>query len=321
MTVAVIGASGYLGRYVTDELLDRDRNVVAFDLDPSTQLREQADDSNALTVDRGDMTSFADITDVIIAHDVTEVIQLAYFGTPTTGLLHAAEEYPYQASNANVTGFNNIVEAARQLDIETVVSASSTVVYGPPSFYSGLDIETVDEESPTDPESLYGACKVHNEYVAGMYREQYGLDLACIRLPLIYGPQRYPGAQPFVVEMFEIAANGGELTLGGGDSTWDLLYERDVGPLFADVLKAGSYDHTAYNIVGHTVTVRELAALAEEHGDSAADIDVEGGDEAPLPAPLDDSRLREELGVEPAYDAERAVVDYLETLAKRADAA
>lgn len=321
MTVAVIGASGYLGRYVTDELLDRGRNVVAFDLNPSAELSDQMDNSNALTVDRGDMTSFADITDVITSHGVTEIVQLAYFGTPTTGLLHAAEEYPYQSSNANVTGFNNVVEASRQLDVETVVSASSTVVYGPPSFYSNLDIDTVDEESPTDPESLYGACKAHNEYIAGMYREQYSLDLACIRLPLIYGPRRYPGAQPFVVEMFETAARGGKLTLNGGDSTWDLLYERDVGPLFADVLKVGSYDHTVYNVVGHTVTVRELAALAEEHGDSAADIHVKGGDEAPLPAPLDDSRLREELCFEPAYDTERAVVDYLETLAERDDAA
>lgn len=314
MSVVVIGASGYLGRYVTAELLDRGREVVAFDLDPAAELRERAEEAASLSVVRGDMTSFADVADAITAHDADEVIQLAYYGTPTTGLLDAAEQEPYRASNANVTGFNNVAESARQLDVETVVSASSTVVYGPPSFYEALGVETVDEDSPTAPESLYGACKVLNEHVAEMYREGYGLDIACLRLPLVYGPQRYPGAQPFVVELFETAAAGGDITLDGGDSTWDLLYERDVGPLFADVLAAGSYDHTAYNVVGHTVTVRELAALAEEYGDPDADVDVRPGDDAPLPAPLDDSRLRSELGFEPGYDAESAVADYLETL-------
>lgn len=320
MTVAVIGASGYLGQYVTDELLDRDREVIAFDLEPSSELQDCAEQISSLVAVRGDMTTFADVSNAITAHNVTAIIQLAYFGTPTTGLLHAAEQYPYQASNANITGFNNVVEAARQLDVETVVCASSTVVYGPPEFYADLGIETIDEDSPTAPESLYGACKVHNEYIAGIYREQYDLDLACIRLPLIYGPQRYPGAQPFVVELFEEAAAGSELTLEDGDSTWDLLYERDIGPLFADVLEASSYEHTAYNVVGHTVTVRELAALAEAHGDPTAEINVTAGDEAPLPAPLDDSRLRQELGYKPTYDADSAVADYLETLAGRADA-
>jgi nucleoside-diphosphate-sugar epimerase len=218
MTVAVIGASGYLGEYVTDELLDRGYEVVAFDLQPSEAINSRAAESGALTVERGDMQSFATLSRMLTRYDVDSIIQLAYYGTPENGLLDSAQQNPYEATNTNVKGFNNIVEAARQFDIDSVVWASSTVVYGPPEYYEYLGIDSVDEESPTAPESLYGSCKVMNEHVAEHYRDEYDLDIAGIRLPLIYGPNRYPGAQPFIVEMFEVAASGGSVTLSDGDT-------------------------------------------------------------------------------------------------------
>lgn len=314
MTVVVIGASGYLGEYVTSELLDRDHGVVGFDLDPSDEIRAHAAESDDLVVERGDMCSFAALSNVLTSYDVDGIIQLAYYGTPENGLLDSAQANPYNASNTNVTGFNNVLEAARQFDVDSVVWASSTVVYGPPSYYEELGIDEVDEESPTAPESLYGACKVTNEHVAAHYRDQFGLDVAGLRLPLIYGPNRYPGAQPFIVEMFEVAARGGSITLPDGDTTWDLMYERDVGPLFVETLESGSYDAGVYNVYGHTVTVRELAALAERIGHQETAITVEDGADPVLPAPLDDSRFRSEFAFMPAFDAESAVKDYIETL-------
>jgi len=312
MSVLVIGSSGYLGEYVVDELLGRGHAVVGFDRRSSDTGGHR--ESQQYTFERGDMTRFADLSDVITDHDVDAAVQLAYYGTPENGLLDSAEQEPYTASNTNVAGFNNVLECVRQFDLESLVWASSTVVYGSPSYYADLDIETVDEESPTRPESLYGACKVKNEYVASMYREQYDLDVAGIRLPLIYGPNRYPGAQPFIVEMFDTVAAGGEIALEDGDTTWDLMYERDIGPLFASVLEAGSYDHPAYNVAGHTVTVRELATLATEIGPDEATVSVGDGDGAVLPAPLDESRFRDEFQFRPSYDAERSVRDYLATI-------
>lgn len=312
MAVLVIGSSGYLGEYVVNELNQRGHDVVGFDVEPA---EVDLDQENAdYTFVRGDMTSFADLSDAIVTHDVTSAIQLAYFGTPENGLLDSAEENPYHASNTNITGFNNVIEAARQFDLESVVWASSTVVYGSPDYYAERNIDTVDEESPSAPESLYGACKSHNEYLCSMYREEYDLDIAGIRLPLIYGPSRYPGAQPFIVEMFETVSEGGQIHLENGDTTWDLLYEKDVGDLFASVLEAGEYDHPVYNIVGHTVTVRELAALAEEKAPDSASVSVDGGDAGVIPAPLDDSRFRSEFDYRPTYDAKSAVEDYLESI-------
>lgn len=313
MTVLVIGSSGYIGRYVVDALSRRGHDVVGFDLEPGAEMPDP--DGAEYVFERGDMTSFASLSDAISTHDVDAAIQLAYYGTPNHGLLDSAEAEPYVGSNTNVTGFNNVVEAARQFDLESLVWASSTVVYGRPEYYDDLGIDTVDEESPSAPTSLYGACKVHNEYVSGMYREQYGLDIAGIRLPLIYGPSRYPGAQPFIVDMFEEVADGGTIDLSDGDTVWDLLYERDVGELFASVHETNRYDHNVYNVVGHTVTVRDLAELAETTGPDSASVTVSDGAAAPIPAPLSDERFREEFDYRPEFNAERAVEDYLDALA------
>jgi nucleoside-diphosphate-sugar epimerase len=314
MTVLIIGSSGYLGEYVIAELLSRGRDVVGFDLNPGDTITDRAAESGTFEAIRGDMTSFADLSDVITTYDITEIIQLAYFGTPENGLLDSAEEDPYHASNSNITGFNNILETARQFGINTLVWASSTVVYGFPEYYTRLNIDDIDEESPTHPESLYGACKVKNEHSASLYRKEYDIDVAGIRLPLIYGPERYPGAQPFIVDMFETVARGGDISLENGETTWDLLYEKDIGPLFSDILEQGSFDHAVYNIFGHTVTVRELAEFALKHGPSDAQVDVTDGSNEVLPAPIDDSRFRAEFDFRPTYDAEQAVTDYLTTL-------
>jgi nucleoside-diphosphate-sugar epimerase len=114
--------------------------------------------------------------------------------------------------------------------------------------------------------------------------------------------------------MFEVAADGGSITLTNGDTTWDLLYEKDVGPLFVSMLEAVPYNEPVYNVYGHTVTVSDLAELAESAGHPDARIQVDDGSAAVLPAPLDDSRFRDEFSFELSYDAESAVNDYLATL-------
>jgi nucleoside-diphosphate-sugar epimerase len=310
MTVGVIGASGYLGQYVTDELLERGRSVVAFDIDPSDALADRAAGTDQLAISRGDMTTFADLSALVTEHDVDELVHLAYFGGSSPGLLEPAGNNPFTASNTNVTGFNNVLEVGRQFDLETVVCAGSTVVYGERAFYDELGIETVDEDSPLEPTTVYGACKLHNEHIARKYRQTYDLDVTCIRLPLIYGPERYGGAAPFLVDLFETAAEGGEMTVEEGDRTWDLLYERDIGPLFASVLERGTFPDTAYNVIGHSVSSRELATLAEQYGHPETDMTVSSGDSSEIP-PVDDTLFRGTFEFRPQFDAEQAAADYL----------
>jgi len=314
MTVIVTGAAGFLGEAVVAQLRERDRPVVAYDIAPDETLERRAGTDDGIHLVRGDMTSFPELSNAVTEYGVTAAIPLAYFDVPSGNLVDAAKQYPYQASNANNTGFNNVLEIARQLDIETVVWPSSGVVYGSPSYYDGLEIVSVDEDAPTDPGSLYGACKVKNEFVANLYRERYGLDVAGLRLPLVYGPGRPEGGFPFITELFEAAATGGTVTITDVETTWDLMYKTDVGRMFAHVLAASPYDHDVYNVVGHTLTVRELVSLVRERSQPDATLKTEGGDRGFIPAPLDDSRFESEFSFEPAYSPDAAVEDFIAEL-------
>lgn len=310
MSVGVIGASGYLGQYVVDELRNQDRSVIGFDVSPTEKLKTRAEKSKDLAVVRGDMTNYADLTELVTAYEVDEIIQLAYFGGSNPGLLKPAGNHPYKASNTNITGVNNILQMIRQFDIKSAVFAGSTVVYGSPDFYADLGIKTVNEESPNHPETVYGACKLHNEHLVQKYRDTYDVDVTCVRIPLIYGPERYGGAAPFLVKLFKTAANGGSMTVENGDTTWDLLYEKDIGPLFTSVLDKGSYPHTAYNIIGHSVTGRELADIAKEHGKPGTSFSIRSGKDNDVP-PVNDSRFREVFAYRPKYTADKAASDFL----------
>jgi len=311
MTVLVTGASGFLGEAVVAELRQRGRAVVAYDIAPDASLETRAADDDDLSLVRGDMANFPELSNAVTEYGVTAAVPLAYFDAPSVNLVDAAKQYPYKASNTNNAGFNNVLEVARQFDFDTVVWPSSGVVYGSPSYYADLGLDSIDEDAPTDPGSLYGACKVKNEFMAGVYREQYGLDIAGLRLPLVYGPGRPEGGFPFITDLFEEAATGGEITISDGDTTWDLMYKKDIGRVFLDVLEAGSYIHDVYNVIGHTLTVRELVDHVRERAHPDASIQIVDGDAGFLPAPLNDSRLRSEFVFEPGYSPERAVEDFI----------
>lgn len=315
MTVLVTGAAGFLGESVTAELRERGRQVVGLDVHLDDSLRERAAADDGLDLVRGDATAFPQITNAITEFEVTDVVPLAYFDVPTENLIGAAKQRPYEATIANEKVIANVLEAARQLELESVVWPSSGTVYGPPSYYDDLGIDSVDETSPTQPSSLYAACKVKNEFVADVYRDQYDLSITALRLPLVYGPGRPEGGFAFITDLFEVAVTGGSITIEDGDTLWDLMYKRDVGRLFAHLVEAGSFEHSVYNVVGHTVTVRQLVERVRDIAHADAEIAVEPGDGAFVPAPLDTSRLDDEFDFRERYPPEEAVSDFVGSLA------
>ena len=77
-------------------------------------------------------------------------------------------------------------EAAKEADIERVILASSSSVYGKPESLSYA------EDHPTEPVSPYGVTKLTQEHMARVYTELHGLPTVALRYFTVYGPRMRP---------------------------------------------------------------------------------------------------------------------------------
>src|SRR3954465_8796702 len=206
MTYLVTGAYGALGAWVVRALLDREQEVVTYDLggsDHRLRLSLTADELEALRRIDGDVTDLAALERVMDEHDVTNVIHLAALQVPFV------REDPALGSRVNVTGTTNVLEAVRRRGdgMGPVVYASSIAVYGPAGTLGGDDV----------PDTLYGVYKRANEGTAWRYFEDYGVSSIGLRPHTVFGPGRDQGvtSAPTIAMVAAAAGRPFEIPFGG----------------------------------------------------------------------------------------------------------
>ncbi|MEM6642738.1 MAG: NAD-dependent epimerase [Bacteroidota bacterium] len=100
---------------------------------------------------------------------------------------------PQAYINANITGFLNVLEACKQYDIQHLIYASSSSVYGANTGMPFSVGDTVDH-----PLSLYAATKKSNELMAHSYSASFGLPVTGLRFFTAYGPWGRPDMALFL---------------------------------------------------------------------------------------------------------------------------
>jgi nucleoside-diphosphate-sugar epimerase len=169
-----------------------------------------------------------------------------------------ADREPDRTEEVNILGVRRVAEAIGALDPSpALVFGSSLHVYGP-----GLHGE-IGADQPYGPQGdLAHLSKVYGELSLQMHAKRHGFALAIARLGIVYGPSPVQHAGPdsvTVVDKFRrLAARGEPLTLdGGGRATIGVLHVADA----ARILLAP--EPGATNVVAETITVADVAALAE----------------------------------------------------------
>ena len=102
-------------------------------------------------------------------------------------------ENPFAYQKSNLEGFLNILECCRKFEIENLVYASSSSVYGKNEEYPFSETQNVDH-----PISLYAATKKANELMAHTYSHLYGLPTTGLRFFTVYGPYGRPDMALFL---------------------------------------------------------------------------------------------------------------------------
>lgn len=278
--------------------MEKGQKVILYDLFPDINTIQ--DILTDVTIVRGDICDLIYLLRTIRNFDVDYIIHLAYLIPPAT------EEDPKRALEINCLGTINIFEAARLNDIKKVVWASSTAVYGLAEDYN---YQMVNEESPVKPTTVYGACKVSNEFVSEHYASKYGLDLIGLRPTIVYGFGRKRGMFNFANDLIEKPALGQKVNIPYGDQELDWVYVKDLSRAFVNACYVKKHIHRIFNIGGYRCKVKDVAKLVKKFIPDA-EIIVESGSLGWVSS-YDISRAKEELGYFPMYDLEAGIKDIL----------
>jgi UDP-glucuronate 4-epimerase len=193
--VLVTGAAGFIGSHLAARLLDDGHRVVGLDnlndyYDPSLKQARlaQLTPHRAFVFERVDVSDRATIAEVFRRHRPTRVVHLA----AQAGVRYSLAN-PHAYVDANLVGFLNVLEGCRHHDIEHLVFASSSSVYGANTRLPFSVHDNVDH-----PLSLYAATKKANELMAHTYAHLYGLPCTGLRFFTVYGPWGRPDMALFL---------------------------------------------------------------------------------------------------------------------------
>ncbi|HRH20217.1 MAG TPA: SDR family NAD(P)-dependent oxidoreductase [Brevundimonas sp.] len=226
MTVIVTGAAGFIGMHTARRLLDRGETVVGVDnyntyYDPAlkparTERLEQNPAFRMVRMDIADAEAFAAL---VRETGARRIIHLA----AQAGVRYSIEN-PFAYQKANLAGHLSVLEAARHNDVEHLVYASSSSVYGD----RPLDGSGFSENDPTSaPVSLYAATKKSCELMSHSYAKLYGLPQSGLRFFTVYGPWGRPDMAYFSFTQKILAGEPIEV-YGEGRMARDFTYVDDI---------------------------------------------------------------------------------------------
>jgi UDP-glucuronate 4-epimerase len=221
--ILVTGVAGFIGFHLANRLLREGRNVIGVDSLTSyysTRLKKdrlaQLDHPNFrfIHLDLADhdavMALFADIKP-------RKVIHLA----AQAGVRYSIEN-PTAYMDSNMTGFFHILEASRQHDIEHLIYASSSSVYG-----ASTDYPFSEQQPVNHPVSFYAATKKANEAMAHSYAHLYGLPCTGLRFFTVYGAWGRPDMAYW--SFTDRIMRGAPIRVfGDGDMSRDFTYIDDI---------------------------------------------------------------------------------------------
>ena len=189
MHYLVTGAAGFIGFHVTERLLAAGHQVTGLDnlndyYDVNLKFSRLAllQTNPAFRFVKGDLADRALIASLFTEGQFQRVIHLG----AQAGVRYSLDN-PHAYADANLVGHLNILEGCRQHQIEHLLYASSSSVYG---LNRKTPFSTAD--SVDHPVSLYAATKKANELMSHSYAHLYGLPCTGLRFFTVYGPWGRP---------------------------------------------------------------------------------------------------------------------------------
>ena len=224
MKILLTGAAGFIGMHTALRLLERGDEVVGIDnlndyYDVSlktTRLAKLTCYPNFRFI-KMDVADTPAVSALFTAEGFARVIHLAAQAGVRYSLVN-----PHAYIQSNLVGFANILEGCRQGQIEHLVYASSSSVYGGNAKLPFSEHDNIDH-----PVSLYAATKKSNELMAHTYSHLFALPTTGLRFFTVYGPWGRPDMSPMLFASAILAGRAIDV-FNHGDMMRDFTYIDDI---------------------------------------------------------------------------------------------
>ncbi len=305
-TVLVTGGAGFIGSNLCEDLLNNGNKVVCLD-NLSTGNKENIVpflELDAFTFIEGDICDLE--TCHKAASGVDYVLHQAALGSVPRSLNN-----PIATNEANITGFLNMLVAARDAEVKRFIYAASSSTYG-----DSVELPKVEDQIGM-PLSPYAVTKYVNELYAHVFGLNYGMEIIGLRYFNVYGRRQSPnGAYAAVIPKFVQLLMDHESPIINGDGTnsRDFTYIDNViqmNHLAATTTNKDAIGQVFNTAVGDRSTLNELVghlkAMLSEFDAEIANIEAKHGPEraGDIPHSLASvEKAKSLLGYQPSHNLE-----------------
>jgi nucleoside-diphosphate-sugar epimerase len=307
--ILVIGASGQIGVELTLTLrkIYGNANVIASDLREQNPLLEGTGPYVSLDVMNKEMLHVQ-----VIRQGITQIYLLAAILSAT------GEKNPALAWNLNMQGLLNVLDIAREEQIQKIYWPSSIAVFGPTSPKKNCPQQTIIE-----PTTVYGISKYAGEFWCNYFHHRYGVDVRSIRYPGLISYKSAPGGgtTDYAIEIFQDAIEEKKYECFLKEDTYlPMMYMPDAIRATIELMESPASKisiRTSYNVSGMSFSPKEIAAEIKKFIPDFSIIykpDYRQTIAESWPQSIDDSVARQDWGWKEEFDLPAMAKDMFENL-------
>lgn len=222
--VFITGTAGFIGFHLAQRLLDEGFCVHGFDgMTDYYDVRIKQKNHQVLmqnsnfTATEGMLENNEVLSEAAENFNPNVIVHLA----GQAGVRYSLEN-PRSYLDSNIVGTFNLMEVARRLEVDHILMASTSSVYG-----SNVEMPFVETEKADTPLTFYAATKKANEAMAHSYAHLWNIPTTMFRFFTVYGPNGRPDLAPF--KFVDAILNGRPIDIyNNGDMYRDFTYVTDL---------------------------------------------------------------------------------------------
>jgi NAD dependent epimerase/dehydratase len=249
--ILVTGADGFIGSHLVEKLIQDGHKVKAFVYYNSFNSWGWLDSLpkdilNQIEIFAGDVRDpngvRTAVKDVDMIYHLAALIAIPYS-------YHSPDSYV----DTNVKGTLNVLQAARDYNIERLIVTSTSEVYGTALYVP------IDEKHPKQGQSPYSASKIGADAMADSFFRSFNLPVTIVRPFNTFGPRQSARAViPTIIT--QLLAGKTEIKLGALHPTRDLLFVKDTANGFVEIANSEKTIGHEINIATQQeISIKDLA--------------------------------------------------------------